>query len=389
MKITVLLRKDSDEIKGEMIAAHNRTKQLICNFPDAEINTIVIREYIHPFLQLLRKCPIVKKNKTLDYDGLHYKAIWFNFSIVDNILVKMHRNPIFIYKKLDGIIEFLKDSDIIIAHSLYAGYIAMKAKEKYKIPYTVTWHGSDIHTVPETNMHLRELTIRIMQNAENNHFVSMDLLCKSNRLCLTDNKSVLYNGVDRKKFYRFTDKEILRTKEMYGINFDKKNIAFLGNFYNVKNILSLPEIFKYVNEHIDIVCHFVGDGPLKGELIHRCNDCKIDYRLWGNQPSSEIPAIINCMDMVVLPSFNEGLPLVSLETLACGIPMVGSRVGGIPEAIGEENTVELNCQFVDNMANLIINRLHNSLSVNVKDDFSWEFSGKKEYEIIKSIFAHT
>ena len=62
---------------------------------------------------------------------------------------------------------------------------------------------------------------------------------------------------------------------------------------------------------------------------------------FGNQPSSVMPDIMNCIDVLVLPSLNEGLPLVCAEALSCGAAVVGSDVGGIAEVIGSDNVVPL------------------------------------------------
>ena len=64
-------------------------------------------------------------------------------------------------------------------------------------------------------------------------------------------------------------------------------------------------------------------------------------RFFGNQPSPAMPDIMNCIDVLVLPSLNEGLPLVCAEALSCGAAVVGSDVGGIAEVIGSENVVPL------------------------------------------------
>ena len=109
--------------------------------------------------------------------------------------------------------------------------------------------------------------------------------------------------------------------------------------------------------------------------------------MWGNQPAELIPTIINCMNLVVLPSLNEGLPLISVETLACGVPMIGSNVGGIAEAIGKENVVNLDDKFTENMTTLIISKLANYTHVVLEDEFSWERTGKIEKEILESIIG--
>ena len=99
MKIIVLLRRDAEDFKGEMIAAHNRTKELIKSFPDAEIKIFVLREYFNHFFCKLRGVDYIQKKSHFDYDGIKYNALWFNFSACDNILCKFKKHPFFTFFK--------------------------------------------------------------------------------------------------------------------------------------------------------------------------------------------------------------------------------------------------------------------------------------------------
>ena len=71
--------------------------------------------------------------------------------------------------------------------------------------------------------------------------------------------------------------------------------------------------------------------------------------------------LLNSIDVLVLPSINEGLPLITVEALACGANVVGSRVGGIPESIGEDNAFALGDSFVDAISDRIVEMLENSV----------------------------
>src|SRR5699024_7557892 len=110
-------------------------------------------------------------------------------------------------------------------------------------------------------------------------------------------------------------------------------------------------IFKKIQDETkDISFVLVGDGELSSQLSSELTKHGIKklYML-GKQDPKKIPDIMNCLDVLVLPSLNEGMPRVALEAQACGVNVVGSNRGGIPEAIGDGNCFEINNNFVNNM----------------------------------------
>ena len=80
-----------------------------------------------------------------------------------------------------------------------------------------------------------------------------------------------------------------------------------------------------------------------------------------------MPALMNCVDILVLPSVNEGLPLVCAEALSCGANVVGSDVGGIAEVIGKDNVVPLGEGFAPQFAKKVVAMLE---ARNESDDFA-------------------
>lgn len=77
----------------------------------------------------------------------------------------------------------------------------------------------------------------------------------------------------------------------------------------------------------------------------------------GNVEAEDMPALMNCVDVLVLPSLNEGLPLVCAEALKCGANVVGSDVGGIAEVIGHQNVVPHGPDFVSQFAQKVVSML--------------------------------
>lgn len=89
----------------------------------------------------------------------------------------------------------------------------------------------------------------------------------------------------------------------------------------------------------------IGDGPLKETLARQTAARGLTARvhLLGARPPAEVGLWLNAADAFCLPSLHEGCPVVTYEALACGLPVVATRVGGIPDQIASE-TYGLLCQ---------------------------------------------
>lgn len=102
-----------------------------------------------------------------------------------------------------------------------------------------------------------------------------------------------------------------------------------------------------------------------------------------------MPDFFNASDVLILPSKNEGLPLTVVEGLASGCNVVGTRVGGIPEVIGEENSISLaSPDFVEVFADKVVEYLVSPVHIDqpLNGQFSWNVSAQREYQLIKKLF---
>ena len=179
--------------------------------------------------------------------------------------------------------------------------------------------------------------------------MSRALLESSSYICADACKRVLYNGVSE-VFVRFPEQDRLSLRARFGVDDNSKVVAFVGNLVAVKNVTVLRPLFRAIRAGYDGALQFwiVGDGKLHDKVVPAMlADDMIDVRFWGNVPSGQMPSLMNCIDLLVLPSLNEGLPLVTVEALKCGAAVVGSDAGGIPEVIGHDCTVPLGPSFVE------------------------------------------
>lgn len=388
-KILVLTGGNIYERRGFFNAVVNRTKYFK-NISEYEIDVLLLTTYEPWFIRQLRHTTKRERPKAFCVDGIEMKINWRRFSFIDYLLsVKFNKDAIF--KKIYNfkIAKKLYNYDLIIAHSFDCGFIAMRVKALYGIPYTVTWHGSDIHTVPFKNSSRLRHTANVIEKADMNFFVSKALLDTSNQITSKGKKQILYNGYNE-IFKKYSDD--MRTALRHKFNVEgKKVVVFAGGFLAVKNILSVPLIFKAIYKKFsNVEFWMIGDGKFKSQVEKLSEGLPI--RFWGNQEPELMPDFLNASDVLILPSLNEGLPLIVIEGLACGCNVVGSRVGGIPEVIGLENTFLLSdSNFVDKFAEKVLCYLLSP--VEIKQDlnklFDWNSSAKFEHIIVNDILNKT
>lgn len=118
------------------------------------------------------------------------------------------------------------------------------------------------------------------------------------------------------------------------------NILFIGRLSEEKGIFDLLNAINGIQNKKNIRLTILGDGRLKRQVseyisINNLEDIvSIDgYISWGN----ELFKIIRKHHVLVLPSYTEGLPLVLIEAMSNGVPVIASNVGGIPEIVGKNN----------------------------------------------------
>lgn len=436
MRLAVIFESSPFDRKGLFNAVHNRVKHLMAT-GECAIDVFCVHSRDNAFTRRVRHTPDVPFVDEAVVDDIRYRLLWYRFSILDNVLLeKLHVRPWLFRRFMESHVDLLKGYDAVVAHSFCGGLFALAAHEKFGIPYYVTWHGSDVHTHPWRVPVILEDTRAVMQSARCNFFVSRALMEASERIISIVRKEVLYNGVSE-DFVKYPPEDRAAVRERYGLAPEDKVVAFVGNLSAVKNVLSLPAIFAQVassfveaSDSLSDSCNrstrlkfwIVGDGKLRTQLETACSErllCHCEerspsrhceersdgaIRFFGNQPSPAMPDIMNCIDVLVLPSLNEGLPLVCAEALSCGAAVVGSDVGGIAEVIGSENVVPLVSPydndasqgtpsglpyddfFVNGMAEKVVAALMGqSPSQTLPSDISWARTAALELAALKSL----
>jgi glycosyltransferase involved in cell wall biosynthesis len=203
------------------------------------------------------------------------------------------------------------------------------------IPYVVKVHGSDLNV--QASHALRRPQIRTaLRHAGAVITVSRALADKAVAIGADAARvHTLYNGVDSDRFAPGVQAD---ARSRLCLSAATPLLLYVGNLKRSKGCIDLLEAFPALltlRPQARLV--YVGAGPCRAELLERATalGCAGSVELVGAVAHSELGDWFRAADLLCLPSHNEGVPNVVLEAMACGIPVVASRVGGIPEVVPE------------------------------------------------------
>jgi len=149
--------------------------------------------------------------------------------------------------------------------------------------------------------------------------------------------TVILNGVDLDGIPRGFDRGASRAA--LGCPPDALVLGCLGSLKPVKGQLSLVRAFAAASRREPrlrlVLC---GEGPDKDRLLEACRELGVADRVAFTRTVEGRFALLKSLDVFVLPSLHEGFPNALLEAMACGVPVVARRTGGVPEAVEEGRT---------------------------------------------------
>jgi glycosyltransferase involved in cell wall biosynthesis len=220
--------------------------------------------------------------------------------------------------------------DLIDAHYFYPdGVAAVSLGRRLRKPVVITGRGTDLNVIPGYTCPRRQIQ-KAAAAAAGIVTVSAALRERLVELGIARERvAVLGNGVDLARFAPL-DREPLRRR----LNLTGPTLLAVGNLVPEKDhALALAALARLPG----VVLLVVGDGPLRSELESEARRLGIDgrVRFVGGVPQGTLVEYYNATDALLLTSRREGMPNVVLESLACGTPVVATRVGGVPEVIVE------------------------------------------------------
>ena len=341
--------------------------------------------------KILSKTNVSDTVSFYEVNGIKYKYATFNRNVIDifNSRVLKKNNQIKDSKEVaKDLFDKIRGNkfNIIHAHGMFnppAGLVAKLLSQKLGVPYVVTCHGSDIDLLmPKA----KELYIDVLENAAKVIFVSKAVLNKAKSFGYGGKNSVVIPNGIKPDIFKPLDKEKIKKE----LGLERRIVGFVGNLVNEKRADKLPEIFSYISSIYDTEFLVVGDGELKENIENECKKRRLKVKFVGGVPHEEVPYYMNAMDVMILPSRNEGFGAVVIEAQGCGVAVVGSSNGGIPEAIGDGGVVvedgkDFEKRFAQSVVKLLENPIDGSYLRKRAMGFRWENIVEREIAVYNEV----
>ena len=365
----------------EAIASHfNHVYVLVRLNPIAEISKILPINYLKPFT---KSAKINEINKPENVTVIPTLVYYIPTKMGRQLLYKSHYHSVEkTLKKYN--IKF----DLIHAHfTSSSGYVGARLKYNYNKPLIITVHENRDWLITEYESKNKNVIYA---------WKTADILCRVNSVDIpilkqfNSNVLCIANGFDENHLKQL-DRVECRNK--LGLPSDAKIIFSLGLLIERKGYDDLIDaIHRITLTNRKILCYIGGHGKIKNKLQNKINKYNLQdtVKLLGFIEDDLIPIWMNACDVFVLPSHSEGNPTVMFESLGCGIPFIGTNVGGIPEIItspkyglvSDPKNVE---SLAINISNGLDCQWDQSEIHNYAKNFTWKSIGKNYLILYQSL----
>jgi N-acetyl-alpha-D-glucosaminyl L-malate synthase BshA len=255
----------------------------------------------------------------------------------------LFREPQYLLSLANRIVQVSREFELDIIHAHYAVPHATAAFLSRQVlastgpgtaPRVVTTlHGTDI-TLVGNDRSYSEIVAFSIQQSDLVTAVSASLRASTyEELSVSREITVIPNFLDCTVHRRRPRAEL--RKRFTGGDESTRIVAHVSNFRPVKRIDLVMQIFDKIRREVPAHLLLVGDGPELALAYRMARELGITALVHGVGAQEEVAPLLSITDVFLLPSAQESFGLAALEAMACEVPVVASRVGGLPEVIEE------------------------------------------------------
>jgi glycosyltransferase involved in cell wall biosynthesis len=307
------------------------------------------RIFVQTYSPLTTENTSWKKSELLGNNIQINRYRWFGKNLFHKLesypfLDFLYLTPYLFIRSLLFMITNSKKIDVIHAQGLNAGAIGVILKLIFKKRLIISLHA--IYTNIDSHGLIASLIRIILNSAHVTLGISNAVNSQFNQTSIKVSSLKKYRyWVDLKHFKPMNLKE---SRKKIGVD-DRFTVLFVGRLIPIKGIKLLVEIAHELDQ---IQFLFIGAGPLES-FLKNASKQNPNIQFLGNVQNYDLPAYYNSADIFCIPSqYEEGLGRVVMESVACGIPVVGSNRGGISEALNKTISILLEPTH-DNLKNAI------------------------------------
>ncbi|AZB43313.1 N-acetyl-alpha-D-glucosaminyl L-malate synthase BshA [Bacillus sp. FJAT-42376] len=264
-----------------------------------------------------------------------YSNIYFHGVEVNQYSV--FKNPPYDLALSSKMAEVAQRENLDILHVHYAiphAICAFLAKQMTgdQLKIVTTLHGTDI-TVLGSDPSMAQL-IRFGIEASDRVTAVSNALVQQTYDLIAPNKHIetVYNFIDERVYFK---KDAAYLKKDFGIQDDERVLIHVSNFRKVKRVTDVVKIFARVAEKMPSKLLLVGDGPEMSGVCALVEEMGLRDKVLFLGKQENLDELYSISDIKLLMSEKESFGLVLLEAMACGVPCIGTNIGGIPEVISD------------------------------------------------------
>jgi L-malate glycosyltransferase len=214
----------------------------------------------------------------------------------------------------------------------------MLAVSGRRLPFVTTLHGTDITLVGLDRSYLPITRFSIQ---ESDGVTSISQYLKDKTLAdfgITREIAVVPNFVNCDVYAPVRDEATRCAARKHLVGTDEPILIHLSNFRPVKRVVDVIKVFAQVTRAIPSHLVLVGDGPDRSAAEWLAHDLGIQARVHFLGKQDRVNELLPLADLMLMPSQLESFGLAALEAMACKVPTIATRVGGVPELIDDQET---------------------------------------------------